>query len=108
MNRDDDDAPRYYAISEVGELTDLEPHVLRFWQDKFDELQPRKNEAGRRTYTEEDVAVVRRIKQLLREERYTIEGARQVLARRDEERDQAFREELVEVRRFLMNLKRKM
>lgn len=69
----------YYSIGEVSDLVDLKPHVLRYWESEFPELRPRKNRAGRRVYTEDDIAVVRRIQRLLREERYTIEGARQVL-----------------------------
>ena len=71
----------YYSIREVSEMTGLEPHVLRFWESKFDALQPRKNRAGNRTYTEDDVETVRRIQHLVREEKYTLEGAQQVLER---------------------------
>lgn len=73
----------YYSISEVAELADLEPHVLRYWESEFEQLQPKKNRAGNRVYTERDIAVVERIKHLLREDKYTIEGARQVLAREE-------------------------
>lgn len=95
----------YYSIGEVCALTDLEPHVLRYWESEFDRLQPRKNRAGRRIYTEEDVAVVRRIQHLLRVDKYTLEGARQVLAR--EGRDgpsEAAQRELLALRGFLEKL----
>ena len=95
----------YYSISEVGEMVDLEPHVLRYWQGEFEELHPRKNRAGRRVYTEEDIAVIRRIKHLLREQKYTLEGARQVLAReREGSGETGGREELIELRSFLVSL----
>jgi len=71
----------YYSISEVAEMTDLEPHVLRYWESEFEQLQPKKNRAGNRVYTERDIAVVERVKHLLREDKYTLEGARQILAR---------------------------
>ena len=99
-----DEIPRlYYSISEVSEMTGLEAHVLRFWETEFEALQPRKNRAGRRVYTEDDIAVVRRIQHLLREEKYTIEGARQVFARGGEG-VATRREALVALRRFLQDL----
>ena len=73
----------YYAIGEDSGRTGLETHVLRYWEPEFEQLTPRKNRAGRRIYTVEDIAVVERIQHLLRVERYTIEGARQVLKRSD-------------------------
>lgn len=72
----------YYSISEVAEMTDLEPHVLRYWESEFDILEPRKNRAGRRVYTADDIETVRLIKHLLKVDKYTIEGARQALERR--------------------------
>lgn len=95
----------YYSIGEVCERTGLEAHVLRYWETEFDELRPRKNQAGRRIYTESDVETVRRIQHLLREEKYTIEGAKRALAqKRDPSEEAAFRQELVELRAFLQRL----
>lgn len=86
-------------------MTGLEPHVLRYWESEFGQLRPKKNRAGNRVYTERDVALVRRLKHLLREEKYTLEGARQVLAR--DEADAAGYDldaRLLELRAFLSNL----
>ena len=58
---------RYYAISEVSELTDVKPHILRYWEDEFPLLRPRKNRAGNRAYRARDIKVVLVIKRLLRE-----------------------------------------
>ena len=96
----------YRSIGEVSRQVDLEPHVLRYWESEFDRLRPRKNRAGRRVYTKEDVAVVRRIRHLLREEKYTIEGARQVLER-EEQGAPGRREELLRLRTFLKALREK-
>ena len=71
----------YHSIREVSEATGLPAHVLRYWETEFEQLRPKKNRAGNRAYTEHDVDVVRRIQRLLREEKYTIEGARAALAR---------------------------
>jgi DNA-binding transcriptional MerR regulator len=69
----------YYSISEVSKITNLEQYVLRYWESEFDELKPAKNRAGNRIYTNKDIQLILFIKKLLREERYTIEGAKQVL-----------------------------
>jgi len=95
----------YYSISEVAEMTDLEAHVLRYWENEFDELRPKKNRAGNRVYTERDIATVRRIKRLLRDDKYTLEGARQVLARHSADDDgYDLEQELVAMRAFLENI----
>lgn len=60
-------------------MVDLEPYVLRYWEREFPALQPQKNRAGNRIYTEKDIELVRIVKRLTREDRYTISGARQVL-----------------------------
>lgn len=69
----------YYSISEVSKMTELEQYVLRYWETEFDQLTPAKNRAGNRIYTSKDIKLILFIKKLLREERYTIEGAKQVL-----------------------------
>ena len=70
----------YYSISEVSRMVDLEPYVLRYWEREFPQLQPQKNRAGNRIYTDRDIEVIRLIKRLTREDRYTNSGARQVLS----------------------------
>ena len=69
----------YYSISEVSKITDLEQYVLRYWESEFEQLRPAKNRAGNRISTNRDIKLILYIKKLLREERYTIEGAKQVL-----------------------------
>src|ERR1035437_2398801 len=69
----------YYSISEVSRLTGLEPYVLRYWETEFNELRPQKNRAGNRIYSNRDIKFILRIKQMLREKRYTIEGAKHIL-----------------------------
>ncbi len=70
----------YYSISEVSKITDLEQYVLRYWESEFEQLNPSKNRAGNRIYTNRDIKMILYIRKLLREERYTIEGAKQILA----------------------------
>ncbi|MBS1914620.1 MAG: MerR family transcriptional regulator [Bacteroidetes bacterium] len=69
----------YYSISEVSKMLGLEQYVLRYWETEFEQLRPQKNRAGNRIYTEKDIEIVKLIKRLTREDRYTIEGARQVM-----------------------------
>ncbi len=69
----------YYSISEVSKITDLEQYVLRYWESEFELLKPQKNRAGNRVYGNKDIKLILHIKHLLREERYTIEGAKQIL-----------------------------
>ncbi len=69
----------YYSISEVAKITDLEQYVLRYWESEFEQLKPQKNRAGNRVYTNKEIKLILHIKKLLREERYTIEGAKQIL-----------------------------
>ncbi len=66
----------YYSIGEVGELADLKPHVLRYWETQFEALRPGKNSAGNRVYRPKEVKLVLLVKHLLYEEKYTIEGAK--------------------------------
>ncbi len=70
----------YYSISEVSKLTGLEQYILRYWETEFEQLKPGKNRAGNRIYTNKDIKLILQIKKLLREEKYTIEGAKKILA----------------------------
>lgn len=71
----------YYSIGEVRELTGIESHVLRYWETRFEVLRPIKNQAGNRVYRPREVELVLLLKRLLYEDKYTVEGARQELAR---------------------------
>jgi len=69
----------YYSITEVSELTDVKPHVLRYWETEFKALRPKKNRAGNRTYRSSDIKLIQMIKRLLYEEGFTIAGAKKKL-----------------------------
>ncbi|PTD97308.1 MerR family transcriptional regulator [Pseudothauera lacus] len=79
----DDDQPlppipakRYFTIGEVSELCAVKPHVLRYWEQEFTQLKPVKRRGNRRYYQHHEVLLVRRIRQLLYDEGFTISGAR--------------------------------
>jgi DNA-binding transcriptional MerR regulator len=78
-------AREFYAIGEVCELFGLKPHVLRYWETQFPALSPPKNRAGNRVYRQRDLDLIALIQHLVRDERYTLEGAR---ARIDELRQE--------------------
>jgi DNA-binding transcriptional MerR regulator len=67
----------FFSIGEVCELTDLKPHVLRYWESQFRFLNPAKNRSGNRVYQRREIELILLVKQLLYVEKYTIEGARQ-------------------------------
>ena len=69
----------YFRIGEVGNLLALEPYVLRYWETEFPSLAPKKSSSGHRLYRRKDVELLLRIKHLLYEKRFTIDGARQFL-----------------------------
>lgn len=117
----------YYSISEVSKITDLEQYVLRYWESEFDELKPQKNRAGNRIYTNRDIKLILYIKKLLRDERYTIEGAKQVLKTytpdadsgeqleliespkpKNKIKDEQLRSDMMEVKKFLEELLQKL
>ena len=67
---------RYFTIGEVSELCAVKPHVLRYWEQEFSQLKPVKRRGNRRYYQNHEVMLIRRIRQLLYEEGFTINGAR--------------------------------
>jgi DNA-binding transcriptional MerR regulator len=67
----------FFSIGDVCELTQLKPHVLRYWESQFKFLNPSKNRSGNRVYTRREVELVMMVKHLLYTEKYTIDGARQ-------------------------------
>jgi DNA-binding transcriptional MerR regulator len=69
----------YYAISEVSDLVGLPAHVLRYWESQFSVLNPSKNRSGNRVYQRKEIKLILLVKQLLHEEKYTVEGAKQKL-----------------------------
>ena len=69
----------FFKIGEVAELAGVEQHVLRYWEDEFETLQPNKNRSGQRSYEKKDVELVLKIQHLLYVEKYTIAGAKKKL-----------------------------
>jgi DNA-binding transcriptional MerR regulator len=104
----------YYKIGEVAKLADLKSSVLRFWESEFSFLCPEKSSSGQRLYTKQDIETIQQIKQLLYQEKYTIEGVRKRLtprrARRPEpqpagQEQQDLRSILWQIKQELTNLR---
>ena len=70
---------RYFTIGEVSELCDVKPHVLRYWEQEFTQLKPMKRRGNRRYYQHHEVLMIRRIRDLLYDQGFTISGARNKL-----------------------------
>jgi len=106
---DEEISKLYYSIREVAELLGEKPYVLRYWETEFDTLHPKKNRAGNRVYTSEDIDALRKVQSLLRDEKYTLEGARQCLldmarSGQNEDGEAEFKSHLREIRVFLEKL----
>lgn len=76
---------KYYSIGEVCEITDLKPHVLRYWESQFAPLSPSKNQAGNRVYRRKEIKLVQLLRHLLYTEKYTVEGAKEKLKQLQED-----------------------
>ncbi len=88
-------AKRYFTIGEVSELCGVKPHVLRYWEQEFTDLNPVKRRGNRRYYQRHDVLMIRQIRSLLYEQGYTIGGARVHLASDDAKEDSNRTKQLV-------------
>jgi DNA-binding transcriptional MerR regulator len=114
----------YYSISEVSKLTGLEQYILRYWETEFPQLKPQKNRSGNRIYTNKDIDLIIRIKKLLRDKKYTITGAKDILESFQEDENTnvinnslteqnpsentSIIKDLLEIKQFLLDLKSKL
>jgi DNA-binding transcriptional MerR regulator len=73
----DEPVQEFFSIGDVCTLTDLKPHVLRYWESQFRFLNPAKNRSGNRVYQRREIELIQLVKHLLYTEKYTIDGARQ-------------------------------
>ena len=70
----------YKTIGEVSKMFNVKPHVIRFWEENFIQLKPLKRKGGRRLYSENEIRLIRRIKELLYEEKYSVKGVKKYLS----------------------------
>ena len=101
---------RYFTIGEVSELCGVKPHVLRYWEQEFTQLRPVKRGGNRRYYQHHEVLLIRRIRELLYQDGFTISGARNSLdemasrKREDVEESVGLREQLASIRAEIKSL----
>jgi len=104
VENDDRGIPQklYFSISEVAEIADVPPYILRFWEGKFSQLRPQKSRGGHRRYQRKDVELVLKIKELLHQKGFTIQGAQRELTKKENTLNpENLKEELKEVLRIL-------
>ena len=85
---------RYFAIGEVSKLCNVKPHVLRYWEQEFPNLSPNTRRGNRRYYQPEEILLIRKIRELLYDEGYTIHGAKQKLSNKQFVKDTVSQEEI--------------
>lgn len=107
----DSERIKYYRIGEVAKITGLPAYTIRYWEQEFKELRPRKSRTGRRLYTEDDLDLVRRIQNILHQQGFTIRGARELLKKSElnpnipsEDREARLLSKLHKIRRQLQEL----
>ena len=98
----------YYTIGEVAELFEVNPSLIRFWENEFDFLKPQKNKKGNRLFTKEDIDTIRIIYHLVKEKGYTLQGAYDKMKnnRKDVEKQVEVIDSLQKIRSFLVDLKK--
>lgn len=107
----------YYSIGEVSDITSVEPHVLRYWETIFKQLSPRKNKAGNRTYREQDITLILKLKELIQDKKYSTAGAQKFIEKEQNPENEELAEsnlpfetikDLKEIRMFLQSLSEKL
>lgn len=102
---------RYYKIGEVAEMFDVATSLVRYWESEFTQLKPIKSKSGIRRYRKEDILLIDRIYELVRNQGYTLEGAKKALKKPGEsrktnnERLYRIREELIDIKNGLLKLR---
>ncbi|HON02175.1 MAG TPA: MerR family transcriptional regulator [Paludibacteraceae bacterium] len=94
----------YYSISEVAEMLKISPSNLRFWEKEFSQLKPKRSNKGTRTYTKEDIEIIKMIHLLVNEQKLTLQGAKRKLSLKKEtvSKQQELVERLQNVRKELL------
>lgn len=95
---------KQYMIGEVSRFLKVKTHVIRYWEDEIPFIAPRKNNVGRRVYTKQNLQILFRVKHLLYENKYTIEGARKRLWAELNSRNLDMKSRIAEIRSDLLNI----
>lgn len=105
--RDKEIEKQYYSISEVAEIFDVNPSLIRFWEKEFPSIKPKKDRKGARKFTPKDIEIIRSVHHLVKRRGFTLEGARKHLESKSEETqsEAEIAERLERIRAFLLDLK---
>ncbi len=98
---------KYYSIGEVSDQLSLNASLIRYWESEFEVLSPKKNKKGLRKYTEKDIEILKKIQSLLKDDGYTIEGAKKHLKSKVLNDEIKIISELENIKKKLIDLKRK-
>jgi len=97
---------KYFNIGEVAETLNVNASLIRFWEEKFDILNPKKNKKGKRKYTKKDIEILNEIYNLVKEKGYTIKGANSIIKKRNNSMNQNdMLESLIKIKKSIENLK---
>jgi DNA-binding transcriptional MerR regulator len=104
-NQEDIPDKLYFRIGEVSKIAGLPTYVLRFWETEFSKIRPKRTSSGQRLYTRNDIELILKIKSLLYEKKFTIQGARQHLSARTSKKDMPVKQLLKDLRSELKSIK---
>jgi len=95
----------YFRIGEVSKIVKLPTYVLRFWETEFSRMRPKRTSSGQRLYTRKDIELILKIKNLLYEKKFTIQGARRHLAAKTGKKDTPIKQHLKDMRSELKSIR---
>ncbi|MEL0009429.1 MAG: MerR family transcriptional regulator [Flammeovirgaceae bacterium] len=98
---------KYHTIGEVAEKLEVNTSLIRFWESEFDILNPKKNKKGLRKYTEKDIRILEKIYFLLKEEGFTIDGAKKAFKRKKVLKNKSFQSQLENIKNKLIEIRKK-
>lgn len=106
----------YYSIGEISERTSVEPHILRYWETIFPQFNPSKNRAGKRLYNEKHLEIALKLKELIKDKKFSTSGALKVLeneqgksvSTEEHQISIELKKDLTEIKLFLLNIQQKL
>ena len=98
---------KYFTIGEVAEKLEVNTSLIRFWEREFDYINPKKNKKGLRKYTSDDIKKLEKVYHLLKKDKFTIDGAKKILKKKDSKKNKRIISKLENIRKKLIELKTK-
>ena len=98
---------KYFTIGEVADKLEVNTSLIRFWEREFDYINPKKNKKGLRKYTSNDIKKLEKVYHLLKKDKFTIDGAKKILKKKDSKKNERIISKLENIRKKLIELKTK-